>query len=104
MQALTVRDFRAGDVDDLYQVCLLTGDAGRDASGQVSHPRLMGDIYVGPYLELAPELALVADDGKRAAGYALAVLDTTIFEDAADQVWWPSVQAKYQSARGRQDL
>ncbi len=98
MQTVTVRDFRASDVDDLYEVCLLTGDGGRDASGMVSHPRLMGDIYVGPYLELAPELALVADDEERAAGYALAVLDTTSFERALDEVWWPSVQAKYQSS------
>ena len=36
--------------------------------GWSSYPRLLGDIYVGPYLELAPELALVADDGERACG------------------------------------
>ena len=98
MPTVTVRDFRFSDADDLYEVCLRTGDAGRDASGLVSYPRLLGDIYVGPYLELAPELALVADDGARASGYALGVLDTAGFEQQLDRLWWPQVQRTYESA------
>lgn len=97
MTTVRIRDFRSGDVDDLYEVCLLTGDAGRDASGLVSYPKLLGDIYVGPYLTLAPELALVADDGGRGSGYALAVVDTATFEQALDDVWWPSIQSTYLS-------
>lgn len=98
MATVAVRDFDAPDLDALYEVCLLTGDAGKDASQLVSFPRLMGDIYVGPYVELAPELALVADDGERASGYALAVPDTARFERALDEVWWPRVQARYSLA------
>ena len=56
-------------------VCM-TGDAGATRRRWSRHPRLLGDIYVGPYLEHAPDLALVADDGRRGCGYALAVLDT----------------------------
>jgi ribosomal protein S18 acetylase RimI-like enzyme len=98
MPTVTVRDFRRSDVDDLYEVCLRTGDAGQDASGLVSYPRLLGDIYVGPYLELAPEFALVAADGVRASGYALGVLDTASFERRLEKLWWPHVQATYLSA------
>jgi len=95
MPSATIRDFRPGDATDLYEVCLRTGDSGKDATGLISQERLLGDVYVGPYLELAPELALVADDGVRAAGYALAVLDTRKFEAECQQVWWPQLRARY---------
>lgn len=99
MATVVVRDFRPSDVDDLYEVCLLTGNAGEDASGLVSSPRLLGDVYVGPYLQQAPDLALVADDGERGSGYALGVLDTEQFEQSLDQTWWPKVQATYRSTK-----
>ena len=90
-----VRDFLPSDTDDLYDVCLRTGGEGRDATGLMTHPRLLGDIFVGPYLRFAPELALTADDGVRAAGYALAVLDTDRFEATLDEEWWPALRERY---------
>ncbi|HVQ87413.1 MAG TPA: GNAT family N-acetyltransferase [Actinomycetes bacterium] len=95
MAPAIIRDFRPSDTADLYDVCLHTGNSGQDATGLFRHGRLLGDVYVGPYLEFAPEFALVADDGRRAAGYALAVLDTEQFERRLQQDWWPKVQAQY---------
>ena len=95
MTVITVRDAQPGDRDDLYDVCLRTGDEGRDATALMSRPRLLGDIFVGPYLTFAPEFALVADDGRRAAGYALAVLDTVLFEARLEDDWWPQLRATY---------
>ena len=100
MSTVTIRDFRPNDVDALYEVCLLTGAGGEDASALVSYPRLLGDIYVGPYLQQEPEFALVADDGRRAAGYALAAVDTARFEKALEVAWWPTIQARYLSTDG----
>lgn len=90
-----VRDCLPSDTDELYDVCLRTGDEGKDATGLMTHPRLLGDIFVGPYLRFAPELALTADDGTRAAGYALAVLDTARFEATLDEEWWPALRDIY---------
>ena len=90
-----VRDFLPRDTDELYEVCLRTGDEGKDATGLMTYPRLLGDIFVGPYLRFAPELALTADDGQRAAGYALAVLDTEQFEQTLDDAWWPALREVY---------
>jgi ribosomal protein S18 acetylase RimI-like enzyme len=95
MALAIIRDFRPSDTDDLYDVCLRTGNSGQDATGLFRHERLLGDVYVGPYLEFAPQFALVADDGRRAAGYALAVLDTEQFERRLQQDWWPRVLAQY---------
>ncbi len=91
----TVRDYVSTDTDELYDVCLRTGDGGKDASGAMLRPRLLGDIFVGPYLRFAPELALTADDGARAAGYALAVLDTGRFEQTLEEKWWPTLRDVY---------
>jgi ribosomal protein S18 acetylase RimI-like enzyme len=95
MFTTTVRDALASDIDGLYDVCLRTGDEGRDASGWMTRSRLLGDIFVGPYLRFAPELALTADDGARAAGYALAVLDTGRFEATLEAEWWPALRELY---------
>ncbi len=90
-----VRDYLPSDTDELYDVCLRTGDEGRDATALMTRPRLLGDVFVGPYLRFAPELALTADDGTRAAGYALAVLDTARFEATLEEEWWPALRDLY---------
>ena len=95
MPPATIRDFHTADTDDLYQVCLLTGDSGKDATGLIKETRLLGDVFVGPYLELAADLALVADDGERAAGYAVAALDTAQFERQCETEWWPRLRGGY---------
>ena len=91
-----VRPARPGDRDRLYEICLLTGDAGGDATAVHDDPDLLGDIYVGPYLELSPELAfvLVADDDVP-VGYVLGVADTAAFEAACVAHWWPAMRERH---------
>lgn len=95
MTAVVVRPYEPADEASLYDVCLRTGDAGSDASALVSDPRLFGEVYVGPYLALERRFALVADDGERAAGYALGALSTAEFERACERVWWPALRDRY---------
>lgn len=95
MADVAVRRYAPADRRQLYDVCVRTGDAGQDARGLVSDPRLFGEVYVGPYLRLEPRLALVADDGERAAGYALAALDTAQFERECERRWWPRLRRRY---------
>ena len=90
-----VRPAEPSDRDALYEVCLLTGDAGRDATALYPDRSLLGDVFVGPYLALCPDLALVADDGTGAAGYALGALETVRFEQACELSWWPEVRARH---------
>jgi ribosomal protein S18 acetylase RimI-like enzyme len=91
-----IRHAREGDTADLYAVCLGTGDDGSDATGLYDDPRLLGEVFVGPYLRHSPELAWVyADDEDRARGYVLGVLDTAAFEDVLATSWWPGLQARH---------
>ena len=67
------------DLPGAYRVCLLTGDAGRDASTIYRNPELLGHVFVGPYIVGQPDLALVVADDAGIAGYALAAADTRGF-------------------------
>lgn len=90
----TVRLARPDDAGRLYEICLRTGDAGGDATGRYADPRLLGDVYLGAYLALSPDLAFVlaaADDVP--VGYVLGVADTLDFERRCEAEWWPRLRA-----------
>jgi len=91
-----IRDYRPEDAPALYDVCLKTGDAGADASTMYArHPDLLGAIYVGPYLEFEPSLALVLEDGRGCCGYCLGALDTAKFQSRFLTEWIPSWQRRH---------
>ncbi|WP_225752796.1 N-acetyltransferase [Actinotalea sp. Marseille-Q4924] len=92
---MAVRRARPRDTDRLYEICLRTGDAGQDATEHYADPQLLGDVYVGPYLALSPELAFVLtdDDDDTVVGYVVGVADTLAFERRCEQEWWPRLRA-----------
>lgn len=91
----TIRGYLASDEPTLYEISLRTGDSGRDATGQYLDPLLLGHVYVGPYLALAPEHVHVLDDAGSAVGFALGVPDTAAFEAACERSWWPPLRSRY---------
>lgn len=95
----SIRRAGEGDRDALYGICLRTGDSGRDATGQFDDDRLLGLVYVGPYLSLQPELAFAlveADDpAGLVQGYCLGALDTLEFAARCEGAWWPQLRATY---------
>jgi ribosomal protein S18 acetylase RimI-like enzyme len=91
-------EIRTATLDDearLYEICVLTGDSGKDATGIFQQPNLLGDIWVGPYLHLSPEYCFVVADNAQAVGYCIATLDSTSFDTVAAALWWPGKQAVY---------
>lgn len=88
---------RAGlhDLPGAYRTCLLTGDAGQDASGSYQDLDLLGHIYVGPYLAHGEGTQLVPVDDAGSAGYLLSTDDTAGFEAWAEADWWPPLRARY---------
>lgn len=101
---MAIRAYRPGDEQMLYEVCLRTGAAGGDASGVYGDRRLLGEVFVGPYLALQPDLALVLDDGGGAEGYVLGALDTRAFELACERLWWPGLREARPLDRVAQDV
>jgi GNAT superfamily N-acetyltransferase len=88
---------RAGlaDLPGAYRTCLLTGDAGRDATALYRDPDLLGHVFVGPYLAHGRGTQLVPVDDSGSAGYLLSTDDTLAFEAWAEASWWPALRARY---------
>jgi ribosomal protein S18 acetylase RimI-like enzyme len=85
----SIRPYRPTDRDDVYDVCVRTGAAGKDATGLYSDDTLLPDIFAGPYVAYQPDLAFVVDTGERAAGYVIAVADSRAFARWYDENWLP---------------
>lgn len=91
-----IRPYRPADRDALYAICIRTGDAGRDATALYRDPRILPDIFTGPYLHLEPELAFVlADTEDRPTGYIVGSADTPRFVAAYRRDWLPRVAGRY---------
>ena len=89
-----VRAYDDEDHDAVYDVCLRTGHVGSDASSLVADPRLLGDVWAGPYLAAEPGLASVVTDADGVCGYVLGALDTRGFEAWCERSWWPGVRRR----------
>ena len=90
-----IREVVPGDLDALYEVCLRTGDGGEDATLIYRNPRLLGEVYVGPYVVLSEAIGFCAVDNDRPAGYVLAAPHTRRFEAQCEAEWWPPLRARY---------
>lgn len=73
---MRIRTYRPEDRDDVFDVCVRTGDSGRDATGMFADETLLPDVFAAPYLRLQPDLAFVIDTGQRVSGYVIAAADT----------------------------
>jgi hypothetical protein len=90
-----VRPYRPGDLDALHDICLKTGDGGRDGHPPLRRPRIIGEIFAAPYATLEPQHAFVAEDELGVAGYILGTADTRAFEARLEAEWWPALRARY---------
>jgi len=90
-----IRPYDPGDLDALYQICLLTGDSGQDATALYDDPQLLGHFFAAPYGLFEPSLAFVAEDAEGVGGYILGALDTAAFEELLESKWWPQLRARY---------
>jgi ribosomal protein S18 acetylase RimI-like enzyme len=91
----SIRSYRDGDLDDLYRICLQTGDAGQDATPMYNDPQILGHIFAAPYPLFEPSLAFVAEDEARVGGYVVGALDSRAFEERLEADWWPALRDRY---------
>lgn len=93
--ARRIRSAVPSDRDALYDICVRTGDAGADATELYRYPELLGDVFVGPYLQLEPDLAFVVAGAAGPEGYILGALDTRRFDERCERQWWPGRRRAY---------
>ena len=87
-----IRRATPGDTKALYEICLLTGDAGEDASTHYSDPMLPGHVWAGPYAALEPDFVFILSQDDRPVGYVVGTPDTATFENRLEREWWPRVR------------
>lgn len=90
-----IRQARPDDRAALFSICLLTANAGADASDLYSDPDYPGLVWSVPYLDFAPDHAFVLDDGGAIMGYVVGTTDSQAFERRLDADWWPVLAEKY---------
>jgi ribosomal protein S18 acetylase RimI-like enzyme len=95
-----IRRAESRDRDAAYEVCLKTGDDGRDATDLYEDPAALGRIFVGPYIELEPELAFVLEDKSGVCGYVLGALDSRHFYQGYLEQWLPELQRQFPEPGG----
>jgi ribosomal protein S18 acetylase RimI-like enzyme len=90
-----IRPYQDSDLDDLYRICLQTGDSGEDATSIFDDPRILGHIFAAPYGLFEPSLAFVAEDEDGVGGYIVGALDSRAFEERLEADWWPALRGRY---------
>jgi GNAT superfamily N-acetyltransferase len=86
----TVRPYETDDYDAIGNICLLTAEAGGDATGLYVSDDLMPDVFARPYVVYQPELAFVVEDDEGVGGYILGVADTAAFARWFADEWVPA--------------
>lgn len=97
---VTLRPYRDSDLDAFYEICLVTGDAGKDASALHNDPQLIGHLYSAPYGVIEPDNVLVAEDEEGVAGYIVGTYDTFAFAEKLEAEWWPALRERYADPAG----
>ena len=92
LDAYSLRPATPDDLPALYRVCLKTGEAGNDASDSQDDPELLGEVFVGPYVTLEPDLAFALVGPQGVVGYVLGALDTQRFNRKLRDDWLPKLQ------------
>ncbi|GLS89664.1 hypothetical protein GCM10007916_07310 [Psychromonas marina] len=98
-----IRPYHPEDLSSLYQICLQTGDGGRDASHLLTDKKLMGHYYAAPYAVLDPEVCFVASHNNEACGYIVGCKSSSLFAQQTAQDWFPKLREQYPLEVERED-
>lgn len=99
-----LRRARWNDYSALNRVCLLTGDAGKDASAREDDPDLLGLIYAVPYQVYAPQFAFVVQGPDGVCGYVLGTPDSRAFYAKLRAEWFPPLARRLRDPGPDRDL
>src|SRR5574340_681101 len=93
--SLTIRPYKKSDLSRLYEICLKTGNSGKDATGLYKDPLLLGQFYAVPYAAIHPELTFILADTDVPIGYILGTNDSQFFHYETEKKWFPPLRDKY---------
>jgi GNAT superfamily N-acetyltransferase len=98
---MNLRDYHPSDLPYLYDICLRTGAAGKDASALYADPYLLGQYWAAPYAVRDPRLVLILEnEARRPIGYVLGTDDTEAFDRWMAAEWLPALRRLYPAIAG----
>lgn len=92
---LIIRSYKKSDLPGLYEICLKTGNSGKDATELYKDPLLLGNFYSAPYAVIHPELTFILADNEIPVGYILGTNDSELFYHETEKEWFPPLRKKY---------
>ena len=90
-----IRQAKISDMDDLYDICIRTGNYGEDARNLYNNKEALVIYYVGPYVAFEKDLAFVLEDKLGICGYVLGTKDTKKFFKKMNEKWLPKYQRRF---------
>lgn len=91
----TIRPLHPSDAPYLYEICLKTGDAGKNAEELYNDPLMLGQFYAAPYLYYSPDCCFVAVLNGKPCGYILGTADSAGFYHWLEKEWLPELRKRY---------
>ncbi|WP_304225716.1 N-acetyltransferase [Gracilinema caldarium] len=105
---MDIREYREPDLPYLYEICLKTGDNGKDATDLYHDPYVLGQFYAAPYAFFEPDCVLILEGEyhglTRPVGYILGTSDTAAYTEWFNRRWLPSAAAIYGAAEPASDV
>ena len=94
-EEINIRKAEIFDLPYVYDICLKTGDSGKDATALYNDPYLLGHYYAAPYLIYKKSICFVVEYQYRPQGYIIAAKDTADFEKWMEEKWLPPLRTFY---------
>jgi len=95
MEDIKIRKAVLSDIPYFYEICLKTGNNGKDATELFSDPYLIGNYFAAPYLFYSDGICFVAESENRPQGYIVAVPDTISYFKWMEETWLPPLRERY---------
>ena len=84
----------------IYNICLQTGESGKDATHLFTDSLVLGHIYAGPYMEYEPQSVFILNDENGLCGYIMGAMNSNAFYDWMYKDWFPTVRNNYNQPSG----
>jgi GNAT superfamily N-acetyltransferase len=95
MSEINIRKAVLSDLPYFYEICLKTGNDGKDATDLYHDPYLLGHHYAAPYLLFPDAICITAEYQYRPQGYIIAAPDTISFLKWIEENWLPPLRQQY---------
>ena len=94
---MMIRVASVQDLPYIYDICLKTGNSGKDATESFSDKFMLGAFYAAPYIVYSPQDCFVIIDNGLVAGYILSTVDTNRFYTWLNNDWLPQIRENYKT-------